>query len=975
MRAGHRARAALVALLAVVGLVAGAGELRAQEEPVDSTELRIRERLRRLGRAPGADSVLFIQDSVARAAATGRPSGAATDSTLQALFGMDGYAVTEYQGESADFEAGRRVLVLRAGEDGRAAVDRDGMRIEADTSITYDEATGRVRTVGASTLTPRQGDAVESGDLVYDLPTERASATDIRTRYRQGSAEWNVRGNSPYASADSTYLSHARFTSCDLEEPHYHFETDEIKIVNDNILVARPVRLYFADVPVAWLPFIAQSLSEGRSSGLLTPRFSVNDIVRTSGGYRRRVSNIGYYWAMSDYSDALLAMDWFSDTFVALNGSVRYAWNRQFLNGSLDFRQYWQAGGGTQQAINTRHEWEMDERTRLSARGAYASSSDFVRDNSFNPREVTQSIDSEGGIRRRFDWGSVNLGANRKQYMSDDRVEWTLPTAGLSLSTITLFRAPPSRAGFFNNMTWSGSARFDRRTVDRDFTPADTFSIGKANQTRTSTSVSSNLSLGRLTFSQNLDIQEDQRREIPEAWFVQSDAADVILTGQDPTRAFGETDLSWSTALNYQQQLIGSTTLTPSLSIRGQYLKRDTSSVATGFVEAPTRTSFGATLKTDIYGFFPGVGGFETIRHKFSPSFTYEWSPEVEPTELQRDFFGSRVLQPRNALAVTLNQTFEAKRAQDEAADSVSEVTDTLAEPIPDAGIGAAGDAPRRVERAEIVNLLALRTSVVRYDFVEADSIGSFLGGFQTTRLSNQISSDFLRGLTLSVEHDLFDEGTAAGEGGEGGAEGGAAARTFAPHLSSLNLSFALNNRSGIFNWIPFLGRDRAEGGEEVDEDELDDPDAIDPALDPLAEGVTNESSIVPTGASRGPARPGRRADQGGWNASLSYALQRPRSDQATVSQVLNGTLTLRPTDQWDLTWRTSYDLERSEFNDHTIRLSRDLHRWRANFDFLQTATGNWTFRFEVSLIDNQDLKFDYEQRNLDAGRPASQRR
>jgi hypothetical protein len=90
---------------------------------------------------------------------------------------------------------------------------------------------------------------------------------------------------------------------------------------------------------------------------------------------------------------------------------------------------------------------------------------------------------------------------------------------------------------------------------------------------------------------------------------------------------------------------------------------------------------------------------------------------------------------------------------------------------------------------------------------------------------------------------------------------------------------------------------------------------------------------------------------------------------------VLNASLSLRPTEQWDLTWRTSYDLERGQFNDHTIRLSRDLHRWRANFDFLQTATGNWTFRFEVSLIDNQDLKFDYQQRNLDAGLPASQRR
>ncbi len=83
---------------------------------------------------------------------------------------------------------------------------------------------------------------------------------------------------------------------------------------------------------------------------------------------------------------------------------------------------------------------------------------------------------------------------------------------------------------------------------------------------------------------------------------------------------------------------------------------------------------------------------------------------------------------------------------------------------------------------------------------------------------------------------------------------------------------------------------------------------------------------------------------------------------------MLTASVRLHPTEKWDMSWRTSYDLELHQFNDHTVRLTRDLHRWEANFDFLKTATGNWQFRFEVSLTDNRDLKFDYQQRNLDAG-------
>ena len=953
MSVGSGAWWAGTGLLAALAVLTTTPEVAAQEQ-VDSTRLRILQQLELLARPPGYDSVLFRQDSLAQEEARVGLAGGGRggpDSTLAQLGAMRGYTLTEYSGGRADFGAADRVLVLEASDGNRARVTRAGMEIQADSSITFDDATGRVRTVGGSTFTPASGDAVESARLVFDMAEERGSAFDARTEYSQAGTRWLVHGDMPFAAPDSTFMSHALFTSCDLTEPHYHFETDRIKIVGNNILVARPVRLYFADVPVAWLPFVVQSLSRGRASGLLTPRFSVNDIVRTSSGYRRRVSNLGFYWAMSDYSDALVAFDWFSNNFLSVTSSLQYRFNRQFLNGGLNFRRYWRNDGSTELALDTRHSWEFDERTQLRMSGRYASSNDFVRQNSFNPREVTQSIDSEGGLNRRFDWGSVALGANRKQYLSDDRTEWTLPSANVSLSSITLFRAPPGQARFWNNLTWAGGTNFNRRTVDR--IQPDTFSFSQANTVKTSGGVRSRLSLGNFTLSQSMDLREASTLHVPVALLLPGDSAapDLLLTAA-PARDITQSDLTWSTSLGYQQQLIGSTTLTPRLSLNGRMFKADTSSLAPSFVSAPARVSLSADLKTDIYGFYPGVGGYEAIRHKISPSLSYSWSPEVEPTDLQRIVFGVRVLQPKSLLALTVNQTWEAKRAEPErpAADSAAAEADSL-----DASPGSG--EPRRLPQAPIVNLLALRTSVLRYDFVEADSAGIFLAGFETTRLSNQISSDFLRGLSVNFAHDLLKDSVA----------GGQLDRKFAPHLSQVNLSFALGSGSSIFRWLGMLGG----GGADEPASEPETEGAFD------AQSVTDESSIIPgvgTPAPRG-AQPTRRSGTaGGWNASLSYALQRPRGNVGTVSQMLSGTVTLRPTEQWNVSWRTAYDIERGAFNDHTIRLSRDLHRWEANFDFLQTATGNWSFRFEVSLIDNRDLKFDYRQRNIDVGLPPSRR-
>jgi hypothetical protein len=871
------------------------------------------------------------------------------DSVATALMQMPGYSLTEYQAESADFAAQSRVLVLQAPEGGRARVSREGMILEADTSITFDENSGSMRTVGDATFTPPDADPVDAVNIIYDLNQRRGSAIDARTSFDQEGGNWTVRGDMPYAAQDSTFMSHAQFTSCENDEPHYHFETDEIKIVGGNVLIARGVRLYFADVPVAWLPFIAQSLSRGRSSGILTPRFSVNDIVRNSSGYQRRISNIGVYWAMSDYADALVAMDWFSENFTSLTGSVQYRFNRQFLEGDLSFRRFWNADGSRELALDTRHSWEIDERTQLRISGRFVSDNDFVRENSFNPQEVTQSIDSEGGINRRFSWGSLSLSASRKQYLSDDRTEWLLPSANLSLSPITLFQAPSSDARVWNNMTWSGSGGMRRNTMDR--VQPDTFALSAADRSTASGFARSNLSVGSLTFSQSIDLTEAQTLGVPEALLMFGDSVNPgdLVTGA-PVQDIAESNLGWSTALGYQQQLIGSTTITPRLSLSGSMFRSDTDSLAQNFVSAPSRMAFGAQLKTDIYGFFGGVGPFEMIRHKFSPAFDYAWSPETTPTSLQQEVFGSRALQPKNTLSVSLTQTFEAKRR-------ATEEDSTSAEALPELEPTADPDGgPRRVQQTPTVSLLALRTSVVQYDFVEADSVGDFLAGFETTRLSNQLASDYLRGLSISFDHELFLDKFAE--------DGTLESRTFKPHLSQLNLSFAFGSTSSIFRWLNF-------GGGTGEEDPPEEPTETE-EFEFI--GTTEESSVVPGVSARGPTSVGpvaRTGGSGGWNASLNYSLQRPRDPTRLASQMLSGTMRLQPTENWSLSWRTAYDLEAGAFNDHSIRLSRDLHRWQANFDFLQTATGNWTFRFEVSLLDNRDLKFDYKQRNLDLGLPS----
>ncbi len=960
------------------------------EEEVDSARIQVLERLRSLSRPPGVDSTLFANDSTPGQPRVAPPAPApqAADSFMAALLALPGYSVSQYTGGGARFNAETQRMTLLGSDDVAAQLRQDGMTVTAADTINL--ADSLLWTAG-ETVTDRPGEEpVRSSNIIYDRRADRGTAYEAHTTMSQG-ATWIMDGDLPAILADTVFGHDINFTSCEEDEPHYHFAAREFKAIGGSWFVARNVTLNFDDVPVFWLPFIFQSTDSGRHSGILMPRFGVNDIVRTSRGHSRRVSNVGFFWAINDYADATVAGDWWSDNFTALTGAFRYRVTQKFLQGSANVRRFWRNDGGRELSFDTRHDWTVDERTSVRVSARYASSSSFVRQNSFDPREVTQSINSEGGLRRRFNWGDLSVSADRRQFLSDDRVEMTLPSANLSLKTITLFPAPSNRARFFNNITWSGSARYRRSTVERAPQVDSLFTRSLADEVRTSSGMSSSINLGALSWSQGLTVTETANLRIPAAIAFPGDTLGPPPTGLVD---LATADLTWNTGFNYQQRLIGSTTLTPTLQLSGAAKRSDEIPEASSFVFGPRRLSFGATLRSDIYGYYGGFAGFEAIRHKIVPSISYSYAPKTVATDLQETVFGSANSFARNIVTFGFNQTFEAKRAEsdeddagepeeigldleedllasdsirDARADSLFALQEAPIESLIDAEPDPSG--PRRLPPSRVINLLALNTNLVTYDFVRARKSGQRLEGFTTTRLRSQISSDLLRGLQLSVEHDLFDTEVRNGED----------RRIFDPLLSQLNLSFAMSSNSGI---VRAIGRVFGGGGDAADQAEADsaaallDTDDLDPLLDNVGGlSPTDESSIIPGAGSndvvgQDPQRVARRPSSGAWNANFSYSLRRSRDPSVQASQLLQMGIRLKPTENWDLVWRTSYDIDDRSFTDHTIRLTRDLHRWQANFDFLQTATGNWSFRFEVSLTDNRDLKFDYDQRSTDLTNP-----
>ena len=942
--------------LVVVGLLGPGVEYGLAQEPPPASAAQ-RERL--LAKLRGADAAQADSgaagDSTAVAGGerrgepgareTGRPGQRRSegtpelafdrDSVMTVLLTLEEFIATEYTGAGVRYSADSGRVELQ----GRAQIRREGQSMTADSLLVFDERTSVVCGYGTPVLSG-EGSPVESDQVCYDLNRQVGTALGARTTFYEG-ANWIVHGDRVYTvGTDRVYAHKALFTDCELDEPHYHFAAGQVKIIQDNILVARDVTLNFRDVPVFWLPFMVQSMKTGRRSGLLTPRFGINDIARTSSNYNRRIENIGFYWAINDYMGAEVALDWFADNWTALAGTFDYRWLRQFLNGTVTFQRFWREDGSTEFTVNTQNNWQPTERTSVTVSGSYASSSDFVRRNSFDPTELNRTVNSGASLSHRFDWGSINMGASRRQHLLTDQVDLTLPQFGVNLSNVTLFRALPGQERWYSNASWTGSASFTRQLRQVNDTIRNARNMDQVNA-----NASSSFNLGKFSWSQQVQASQtvNHAKAVPTP-----ESPDSVLP-RDARRS-----VSWNSSLNYQQRLIGTTTLTPRLALRGEMVGSD----ATGneLVAAPVRLEFGSELRTDIFGFWGGVGPFSRIRHKISPSISYAYSPEPTATDRQREVFtGLDNIREQNRITLSLNQTFEAKfRSSETEGQGDGGASEGEGESAAEPEASPDGE-PRRRPQERKMTLLSLSTSAIAYDFVKAREDQA---GLDTRQISSQISSDLLRGLQLSVTHDLFrTDSTKPGN------------RAFDMHLSGLNASFSIGSDSWLARLLG-LGRGGREAGAPRTSAGVEEAADTEPTEDPL--GQPSETGTRMVDRRRSMMSTGPRGSAGTWNASFNYMLTRPRDGFGDERQVLNARVMLQPTENWSVTWSTGYSITDGDFSDHILNLTRDLHDWEAIFSFVKAQNGNFSFTVNVRLRANPDIKVDYQQRGAGSRRPGA---
>ena len=913
---------------------------------------------------PGQDTTRFGQPGVGGGAANpvhpldtaaarklGLPSAPSrnfptSDAVIDSLLKLKGYRITQYVADTLLLLGDSQTIFLR----GEAFVDREGTKLQAD-SVRYRESDCRLDATGTPQLFD-QGQVMVGDGMRYDTCEKRGTVQSALTDFQNGGATWLMRGNLAVDSGSTRlYGAKSNITSSDLPVPDYHFEARQVKWVNKTVMVARPAILYVRDVPIMWLPFIFQDIRPGRRSGILIPRFGLNDIVRPTRNYHRHIANLGYYWVVNDYVDALASADWFAGTSFTVRAQTRYRWLDQFVSGGFSYSHLGQLDTpATSDQIMWNHNQQFSSRTRFTAAVNYATNGRVVQNNTVDPFLTTAQLSSQANFDKRFDWGTFNAGASLTQNLSTKLTTQNFPRVTLTPAPIDIGPSVTWSPGFsFNN---SQTLHNGPTLVPTAFGP-DTVIPYFFDNRSTDIAFRTPLRIGRWNWDNGVTIADrssNQRYTLAVPDSTDPSRLTNIVYGRTFATAF-----DWTTAINLPQLFSGTWHLQPGVSIvnttsAGPFLIRNQYSGGQ-FVSQGKRLQFSVGLAPTFFGFFPGFGPLARIRHSFSPLISYQMAPgatvpqayahAIDPTGR---LLNSRS-DPQQTMNVGLQQAFEGK----------------LKPPPGDTTTAAA---------SRKVRLLSWSTSPMSYNFEQAKQAGRT--GWQTQTMTNTFASDLLRGFSLQLTHDLWT------------GQAGLASSRFSPFLTNVSASFTVTARTfqglGALIGLGHLGNEP-----------------------PAPQAQPGQQGTLPGQVPQGPGPRGRMDLQspyavgagagagGGFSMSLQFTSTRTRVYETVAppptdiglglppppplpppSSGLSGGRSqlsmnthFNPTVNWSVSWNTIYDFDLKQFGQQFIRLERNLRRWHASFVFSRTASGNFAFNFYVALLDEPDIKFDYDQQTF----------
>ncbi len=338
---------------------------------------------------------------------------------------------------------------------GKAHVKDKDANLDAGT-IKYNQATSLITAYGGLDTghnpldlpkIVQNGSESTSDTIKYNIKNGRALTKN--TYYKEG--EMFIYAQAVKKINQNTEFAYrSRFTTCNLDTPHYAFITRKMKIVNDKIAVTGPTMPSFEGVPIPIIiPFGIFPLERGRHSGFLPPQFTNNYSLGLG------LEGLGYYKVLNDNWDITTRANIY--TYGGWNLDIkpdyykRYAY-RGTLDLSIQKTKSLNTSGLSPEEFTQSSSFfitwnhSTDQRARpgttfsASVRAGSTKFNKYLPDNAF--RNYDNQLASSITYGKTWDQGKyiLNIAANHNQNNNLGLINIQAPTVTFTASTIYPFQ-------------------------------------------------------------------------------------------------------------------------------------------------------------------------------------------------------------------------------------------------------------------------------------------------------------------------------------------------------------------------------------------------------------------------------------------------------------------------------------------------------------------------------------------------------
>ncbi|AYA38682.1 LPS-assembly protein LptD [Hymenobacter oligotrophus] len=193
------------------------------------------------------------------------------------------------------------------------------------------DSTGRVRD---KPVFKDAAETYQAGRIAYNFKTRKGKISEAITQQGEGYIHADVVKKN---ELNEIYGLRGRYTTCNLEHPHFFINASKMKVVPRKQVVTGPFNLVIGDIPtpLGFLFGYFPSPGKSRASGFIIPTFGQ---AVDRGFY---LTNGGYYWAINQYLGLRVTGNVYSGSGVAFGGwgvNTDLTYRKRYrYDGRLDF--------------------------------------------------------------------------------------------------------------------------------------------------------------------------------------------------------------------------------------------------------------------------------------------------------------------------------------------------------------------------------------------------------------------------------------------------------------------------------------------------------------------------------------------------------------------------------------------------------------------------------------------------------------